>query len=99
MEDPIRVVATITAQSGKENQVKSVLSNLVHPTHQEPGCLHYELLQNKDDSSQFVMVEEWETQNALDKHATAPHTKAAESKMETLIATSPPDVRFYRTIA
>ncbi len=98
MKEPIRVVARIIAKAGKENEVKSVLSGIVKPTHQESGCLHYELLQNHSDSAEFVLVEEWESQTALDNHSSASHTKTAEAKMESLIET-PPDVRFYRTIA
>lgn len=98
MEAPIRVVAHIIARSGKEDEVKSILSSVVQPTHQEPGCLHYELLQNNDDAAEFMLIEEWETQVALERHQTAAHMKMAESKAERLIAASP-DVRFYQTIA
>lgn len=99
MKEPIRVVAQITVRHGKEDEVKSVLSSLVKPTHQESGCLHYELLQNNDDPAEFVLLEEWETQAALDGHTAASHTKTAEARMESLIKKSPPDVRFYRTVA
>ncbi len=98
MEDPIRVIARIIARPGKEDEVKSVLSGVVKPTHQESGCLHYELIQNHNKSGEFVLLEEWQSQAALDTHSNTPHLKAAEAKMESLIETLP-DVRFYRTIA
>lgn len=99
MKDPIRVIARITAKSGAEDEVKSVLSSLVEPTHQESGCLHYELLQNARDPSEFVLLEEWESQTALDSHTAASHTQNAEAKVEDLLKQVPPDVKTYRTIA
>ena len=79
--------------------MKSILSGVVKPTHQESGCLHYELIQNHDNSAEFVLLEEWEIQAVLDNHGDTPHIKTAEAKMESLIEKTPPDVRFYRTIA
>ena len=99
MKEPIRVIASITAKPEKENEAKSVLSSLVHPTRQEPGCLHYELLQNDQDSTQFVLIEEWETQAALDAHTTAEHTQKVQSQMESLMGESLPNFQLYRTIA
>ena len=99
MEEPIRVVARINVQSGKEDEAKSILFNLIQPTHREPGCLHYELLQNHNNSTEFVLLEEWETQAALNEHTAASHTKAALAKMESLIQENPPNVQFYGTIA
>lgn len=98
MVQTIQVVAHITALSGKEAEVESTLSGLVEPTRQEPGCIHYELLQNLNNPTEFTLLEEWESQNALDGHTAAAHTKAAEAKMESLIKKSPPDVRFYRSL-
>ena len=99
MEDPIRVIARITAKPETEDKVKSVLSSLVEPTHQEPGCLHYELLQNYQDPSEFVLIEEWENQAALDSHTAASHTQKAEAEVEDFLKQVPPDVQMYRTIA
>lgn len=99
MKDPIRIIARIIAKSGTEDEVKSVLSSLVEPTHQESGCLHYELLQNFQDPSEFVLIEEWESQAALDSHTAASHTQKAEAEVEDFLKQIPPDVQMYRTIA
>lgn len=98
MIETIRVVAHITARSGKEAEVKSTLRGLVEPTRQEPGCIHYQLLQNLNKLAEFTLLEEWESQTALDGHTAAAHTKAAEALVERLIEKSPPDVRFYRSL-
>lgn len=98
MVQTIRVVAHITPRPGKEVEVQSILSGMIEPTRQEPGCIHYELLQNLNNPTEFTLLEEWESQTALDGHTAAAHTKAAEAKMESLIEKTPPDVRFYRSL-
>ena len=99
MKDSVRVIARITAKPGTEDRVKSVLSNLVEPTRQESGCLHYELLQNSENSAEFVLLEEWENAAALDNHTAAPHTQEAETQVKDWLQQVPPDVRIYRTVA
>ena len=99
MENLIKVIARITAKPGTEDRVKSVISSLVEPTRQEAGCLHYELLQNSQDPSEFVLIEEWEDRAALDSHTAASHTKKAEAEVEDFLKQVPPDVRLYRTVA
>jgi len=99
IRETVRVVAHITARAGKEADVQATLSGMLEPTRQEFGCIHYELLQNLNHPAEFTLLEEWETQATLDAHSAAPHTKAAEAKMDSLIGQSPPDVRFYRTVA
>lgn len=98
MAKMIRVIAHITARSGQESAVQSILSGMLEPTRQEAGCIQYELLHNLNNPAEFTLLEEWESQAALDGHTVAAHTKAAEAKMESLIEASPPDVRFYRSL-
>ena len=98
MKKSIRVIARITVKPGTEDRVKSVLSNLVEPTRQEAGCLHYELLQNDKDSREFVLLEEWSDRSALDSHTAASHTKGAESEVGDWLQQVPPDVQIYHTI-
>ena len=99
IRETVRVVAHILVYAGKEADVQTILSGMIEPTRQEFGCIHYELLHNLNNPAEFTLLEEWETQAALDAHSVAPHTKAAEAKMDSLIEQSPPDVRFYRTVA
>ena len=98
MDAPIRVVAQIIAKTGKEDQVKSVLVNLARPTRHECGCLQYELLQNCCNPSEFMLIEEWETQADLDSHTTAAHTKVASAVVEGWLETASPKMQTYQTI-
>lgn len=95
----IKVIARISVKAGGEEQVKSVLSNLVKPTRKESGCISYELLHNSQEPTEFVLLEEWSTQIALDGHTEASHTKNAEAKVADWLVQVPPDVRTYQTVA
>ena len=93
----LKVVARITAQPEKVEQVSSILLSLLEPTRQEQGCIGYQLLQNRADPSDFTFVEEWTSDAALDAHLTTPHVHNAISKLESLLAEAP-DARRYAVI-
>jgi quinol monooxygenase YgiN len=97
MKTTVRVVAHLIALPGHQEALKSVLTGLVEPTRQEDGCLLYELLQNQEDPTDFVFVEEWESEALINAHLDSPHINEAEAKLEGLLA-APPDIRLYRLL-
>jgi quinol monooxygenase YgiN len=96
-KETLRVVALIRARSGEETKLEGVLSALIEPTRREPGCLFYELYRRTGDPTDFVFVEEWESDAALDAHMETPHVRAALAKVPELLA-QPPDIRRYRRV-
>src|SRR5688572_16086911 len=92
--EAVRVVAKITAQPDKVEDLKSILLGVVGPTRKEKGCVSYQLLQNKTDESDFVFVEEWTSDTAIDNHMTTAHVQDALTKIESMLAQEP-DIRRY----
>jgi len=93
----LRVVATVRAKPEYCETVKDILSKLVHLTLTEDGCLQYELLQNQQDQCEFVFVETWSSQIALNKHLESEHlVKALRDTTELLL--NPPDIRLYQQL-
>ncbi len=92
--DTLRVVARVQARPNKVNELLSVLSSLVEPTRKEPGCLSYELLQNNEDPADFTLIEEWQSNTALESHFGTKHFKDALVKLPNLVAAEP-DIRRY----
>jgi quinol monooxygenase YgiN len=90
----IRVVAHITAQADKIEQLKELALALAIPTRQEPGCRKYEWHQNTADPTDITCIEEWESDAALDDHLASPHVKAALSRTPE-VATGV-DIRRYK---
>ena len=96
--ESVRVVARITAQPDKVQELKAVLLRLVEPTRAEEGCIKYELHQSDTDPADFVFLEEWASSGAVAAHMQTAHVQEALSKVATLLA-APPDIRRYHLIA
>lgn len=96
-QNSMRVVARITALPGKEKALEAVLTALVAPTREEPGCLGYQLLRHESDATEFTFVEEWRDNAAIDAHFETPHLKTALQQAAELLACAP-DIRRYRVL-
>lgn len=94
-KDTVHIVAHIVAREGEEGRVRAELEKLIEPTRAEPGCLKYELFVNKENGSDFVVVEEYQSDNAFQAHMDSKHVVAAIAQAVPLLA-SPPDIRRYR---
>lgn len=96
-ESTLRVVARVKARTETIAEVRELLLSLVEPTHKEFGCIRYELLQNREDPTDFTFVEEWESDEALASHAASDHLKAIGPKLQPIVADGP-DVRTYLVV-
>ncbi len=94
----VRVVARIIALPDKVDEVKTILMGLIAPTRQEAGCITYELEQNQHNPTDFVLVEEWESNAHLDAHLNTPHLKQAVAAFEGVLV-APPDIQRYTLLA
>lgn len=57
----------------------------VEPSRQEPGCIEYHMLRDKQDPSLFVFYEVWASKADLDVHSALPHMRAFfEQRMDYL---------------
>ena len=96
--DTLRVIARLKAKSGKSEELRSLLMGLITPTHQESGCISYEMLQNREDPSEFTFVEEWTDPAALDSHFQTEHIQNALKRFPELLAEEL-DLRRYTKVA
>lgn len=91
----VRVLAKVKAIPKQLEAVQKILLSLLGPTRQEPGCIRYELWQNRDDPTDFNFVEEWESQEALNAHFKTVHFQAANAQLKGLTQ-SDPIIGFYQ---
>ena len=94
----LRVVALLKAQPDKVDELRDVLVGLVAPTREEAGCISYEMLENREDPTQFTFVEEWEDESALEAHFATDHILHALGEFPNLLAAEL-DVRRYSLVA
>jgi quinol monooxygenase YgiN len=80
----IRVIARALAQAGKEEQLRNTLVGMLAPTRAEQGCRLYELYES-NTRGLFYFYEEWESQDALDRHTETPHYKQLAQDIRDLL--------------
>ena len=72
----IVLTSVVKAHAGQEDAVKDAFLAMVGPSRKEPGCLCVQsATQSKTDNSQFMVYEQWASQEALDAHRKTPHRK------------------------
>ena len=91
----VHVLAIITAKTGMRDQVLAAFRANVPAVHAEKGCIEYGAtidaegaggLQTKFGDDTFVVVEKWESLDALKAHAAAPHMASYAAKTKDMLA-------------
>ena len=91
----IHVLAIITAKPGMRERVLEAFRANMPAVHAEAGCIEYVPTvdaagwggnQAKLGPDTFVVVEKWESLEALKAHAAAPHMVAYGTKTRDLVA-------------
>jgi quinol monooxygenase YgiN len=82
------VVATITPKDGLLDEVVEVFRQKIPEVHNEEGCLLYALHRSKD---KIVMVERWETPEALGAHGKGATMASINAGLKGKVA-GPPDI-------
>ena len=68
-------IAKITAKEEHSETVFSELTKIISPTRVEDGCLNYDMHTDNNNPSVFMFHENWESEQALDKHLESIHIK------------------------
>jgi quinol monooxygenase YgiN len=91
----IHVVAILTAKPGKREEVLKHFRANVPAVRAEKGCIEYGAavdaepalpVQTKWGTDTFLVIEKWESLDALKAHAAAPHMAAYAAKVKDHLA-------------
>jgi len=91
----IHVIAIITAKPGKREEILGHFRANVPAVRAEKGCIEYGAtvdtegmgaFQTRFGADTFVVVEKWESTDALKAHSTAPHMAAYAAKTRDNVA-------------
>ena len=88
-------VAFFTAKPGQGESLGARLLALVEPTHQEPGCLRYDIYRSTDDATAWFVYEDWRSQADFDAHMRTPYVQAFMADVSSLCAEDV-EIRTYR---
>lgn len=91
------VIATIMARPDAVTDLRRALDTLVQATRQEPGCLRYDLLQNRENPAHFVMNETWEDEATFTAHQQTVHLRDYARQAAPLLAETM-SVLVFRTL-
>ena len=92
----VHVIAVITAKPGQREAILTHFRANVSAVKAEKGCIEYGAtvdaenalpFQTKWGPDTFLVVEKWESMDALKAHAAAPHMAAYGAKAKEFIAT------------
>lgn len=90
------VIATILTESGKRDEVLKHFGEVVPKVLQEQGCIEYMPIvdiqtmiptQVEPNEDQVVMLEKWESTEALEQHLLAPHMMEFRTHVKDMIKT------------
>src|ERR1700729_3179068 len=91
----IHVLAIITAKPGMRSAILEAFHANIPAVHAEQGCIEYGpaadaegigAFQTKFGEDTFLVIEKWESPEALKAHAASPHMAAYGAKTREMIA-------------
>jgi autoinducer 2-degrading protein len=68
-----------------------------HSEQDEPGCLRFDVIQDRDDAKRFYFYEVYRDEAALAAHRETPHFKHYAEKTKDWLA-APPERRFGKNL-
>lgn len=84
-------MARLTAKPGYEEQVRAQSISLVAPSRAEAGNVSYSTFNSATDPREWVVVEEWESREAFERHLASPHMQEAFTAGAEWLAGPPVD--------
>ncbi|MGM9904506.1 hypothetical protein A5844_000608 [Enterococcus sp. 10A9_DIV0425] len=64
----IVINATFIIKEEKRNEFLAAINELIAATKQEDGCLYYQLYESTNQENEFVMIENWRDEQAIEVH-------------------------------
>lgn len=91
----IVVIGRVSTDTAKRAELIDVAQNVASASRQEDGCISYRIYEDTERANDFVFVEEWETEEALQQHFRTPHIgEFMQAIPRTIVAA--PDVKFHQ---
>jgi quinol monooxygenase YgiN len=90
----IHVIAIITAKPGQREAVLAAFRDVIPAVHAEAGCVEYVPVVDIDGGPEslakigpdsFMVIEKWESQDALLAHAASAHMAAYGARVKDLL--------------
>lgn len=93
----IKVVAKSIVKSDQIETYKNSVRELIEKTRKEAGCISYQLFQDIKNAKVFTFIEEWESEDALNKHMSSKHFQEIVPKLAQLREQNS-EINIYRLV-
>ena len=90
----LALAVTYKAKLGKREAALQAARICSEKTRQEPGSLDYTFYEGIDDEQTFFLFEQWESQEALDRHIKSEHLAAFRTSLKDLLE-RPSSIRVF----
>jgi len=91
------VLASATAQPGKEAELEATLREVVQPTRAQAGCLQFSLWRPAGAAGTLVGFERWASPEHHQAHLQGGHVQRLMNRMGGILA-GPPETRVYEVV-
>jgi len=68
LKDAVVTTATISVRPENRKELCLTVASLLNPIRQEPGCMAYRFYAEAGDENSFLLLGEWATRDALNRH-------------------------------
>jgi quinol monooxygenase YgiN len=90
----IVVIGRVKTDSERRDRLIDVGQRVAQASREEPGCTSYRLYEDSERPNEFVFIEVWEREEALQRHFATEHiAQFMRAVPETLVEA--PDVQFH----
>lgn len=90
----IRLFSRRTFEKENYNKGYEIIKKLVEESQKEEGCIEYDVFFDVDLENSLCIYEEWEDENALNKHSNSEHFKKYVPMINELTKEKSPLYRF-----
>jgi quinol monooxygenase YgiN len=95
---PIHLLVDLDVADGRQAEFVTMFTReFVARSRVEPGCVLYELWQDRDQPAKMTILEIWESQAHLDAHLAQSWFKEWAPRMEAMMAV-PIGIRFFNAV-
>jgi quinol monooxygenase YgiN len=88
----VLVTLKMIVQPERRNDLLGTMRGMLEPARVERGCLSYRLYEDVENRNAFVLLEEWATQEDLERHISKDNQRRLLALMDLL--SEKPELRF-----
>ena len=94
----IHILASFKVKNDKLSDFIKLCNELIEESRKEEGCVSYHLQQNTERENYLVFVEEWKSNEAIEKHNSSEHFTRIVSLLVEMCEDAPVIQTFSRLV-